>query len=567
MVWGWGTLVAYENIYDTWAPIAPDSLNPEKDAFTLLMPENAKNAKDGSSGYEYHWITYLEKNSDEGIRYNLMITDLDGLIDRYIDSLPPVLKDSVIDRKKRGLRWTMAWHADSPTYTPSYDNKTPSLIIQPLNVIDLPNVKSNMAHESGHYLHHLMVDHNSYALIRSQLPLITKDHGLATPTDDRLTYFIEEPAYFADFFQNTYLGGTPGQTPEDPIILWSSTVRPQLLDYPGLEGFGAVMLGNLHRTGNKVRDVYKNSGFNDIPIIGAHFKDIFGILGIGSQNIDDLRLHVNMYLTLNNKGDLMIPLMQRIGWGYSVKMRVVDGAGNPVSGVTARSYYKQDNLKTWYGPKTTTPTSNNGILTLEGVFPGECGIRFYYESDSVNNYLEISWGHKTNELIDIGDFTVDFSASLPPYLENKDYGIYVGNFNFGCPVPDPPYQVQYIPLGALSGGPEDDWIICHSNGAGSITINYSIEYPSAGYKETCTGSGTVIPHHIETGGPEPLLLHIQSQFHLQEVLQRPIKLSVRWHRHWHRSSRSVHDLRNSLHRYNDTLLGRRKSANPKLLLY
>lgn len=496
MAWGWGTAEAYENYYEIWAPIPSDSINPEKIAFSLVMPQNGKSSNEGVSGYNYLWITHLEAGSEEGIRYNAMTADLDGLIKRYIDSLPPVLKDSVVARKHRGMHWQMAWSENDTYYQPYYDNKTVCLIVQPKNVTNIPNVQSNLAHESGHYLHHLMVYHDVYANIRSQLPLITVQHGLTEHTN-RLTYFIEEPAYFADYFQNGCLGGSVPQTPENPGILWDNNNKPQATDYPGLEGFGAVMLGNLHRTDNTVRDVWASSGTTDIPVIGAPFKDIFDIIGKGANSIDLLREHINTYLVLNFKGDLMIPLMQRIGWGYSVKIRVVDAAGTPISGVTARSCYKEGNTKFWYSHKTTTPTSTDGILTLEGVFPGECEIRFYHESDSLDQHLEITWGNKTNEVLDVGDWTVDFSLALPPYLENKDYGIYVGSFNFDCPAVSSQYL--YIPQGAWSGGPEDDWIICHSNGAGSITIDYTINYPDAGYKEICTGSGTVIPHHIEPG--------------------------------------------------------------------
>jgi hypothetical protein len=495
MVWGWGTAQAYENYYDTWAPIPFDSLNPEKEAFALLMPDSEKGSKDGSSGYNYHWITYLDENSEEGTRYNAMTTDLHGLINRYIDSLPPVLKDSVIARKHRGMHWQMAWSATDTYYKPSYDNKTACLIVQPLSVTNIPNVKSNLAHESGHYLHHLMVYHDTYATLQSQLPWITVQHGLSTVTN-RLTYFIEEPAYFADYFQNECLGGSPSQSPEDPKIIWDNNNKPQVKDFPGLEGFGVIMLSSLHRIGNSVRDVWQSSGTTDIPVIGAPFKDIFDMIGKGANSIDFLREQINTYLVLHFKGDLMIPLMQRIGWGYSVKIRVVDAAGNPISGVTARSCYKQGNIKFWYSHKNTTPTSNDGILTLEGVFPGECEIRFYHESDSLDQHLEITWGNKTNEVLDVGDWTVDFSLALPPYLANKNYGIYVGTANFQCDGLGT--GLINIPSGIANGLSEDDYIVCHSNGAGTITIDWT-KTDVYGNVETCTGSGTVLPHHIVPG--------------------------------------------------------------------
>jgi len=111
--------------------------------------------------------------------------------------------------------------------------------------------------------------------------------------------------------------------------------------------------------------------------------------------------------------------------------------------------------------------------------------------------INIDWTRKTDETIHLGDITVDFTNILPPHLENKDYGFYIGSFwQYECP------NVVNIPTGYIprNYNASGEYITCHSNGVGSIEFTFN--NPASG--ETCTGSGTVLPHHIDNSGWFPI---------------------------------------------------------------
>ena len=513
MVWGYGQedglMHDYTNSMNTWVAIPYDSISPVKRSYLLVMPQHkiSKDVKAEKKGYNYTYITTLREEDVLFYKYEAMKSELKAMIKRYLDSIQPgPLKDLILERRNT-IAEKLYW--GSPSYDPFWmDASEPCCKIN-MNpdYPSLDQLKTDLAHESGHYIMHLMIGNDAYKALQAQLPANTTMHGLGTPAD-RNDYYIEESAYLSEYFQN---GTVTGSYPEEPrIMLHGSYNMPDVQDYPGIEGYGIVLFAGLHRTNPKIKDVHAPYGVNnfvDFPVIGAPFKDIFEIQGKGAKSIDELRVHITDYLISKNKGQLAVPFFQRLGWGYhNVTMTIVDPQGNKLSNVSARSICIVDG-KTWYGPKMTTVTGADGKYTLKGVFGGNTNengainkIRFYRgTTDSVDVLSPgiTSWGLPTNWKIEWGNIEVDLDNPLPPYLGNKDYGITVGAFTFGCPTVGT-YN-NYIPRGMWFGGPADDYIICQSNGAGSITIDYSIWDAASGNKETCEGSGTVIPHHIDPG--------------------------------------------------------------------
>ena len=488
---------------NVWVDISYDSIDVNKKAFMLMMPENGKSGMGFNTGFNYYNISKIDENTPGIEQYNLAVDDMRAMLARYIDSLPSPLKDTVMKRKKT-LYWVLG-NSFSACYEPFYyidKGEISNQITVVFNATNPELIKKDMAHESGHYMMHLIAGTDLFYVLRDQMPLDTRNHGIGTAAT-RADYMIEESAYLSEYFQN---GDVGGGNPEEPRpFLYASYNMPDVQDYPSIEGFGVVLFAGLHRTNPQILDVHAPYGVTrkiDFPVIGASFKDIFGILGRGSKSMDELRNDIAQYLVSKNKGQLVVPFLQRLGWGYhNVKMTITDPLGNKLSNISARSICITDG-KTWYGPKNTVVTGDDGKYTLKGAFGGsgtENGamnkIRFYRgTTDSADVAAPaIGWDYKTNQEIDWGIIGVDLENDIPPYLESKDYGIFVGAFTFDCPVPIP--YPEYIPSGSLSGGPEDDYIVCQSNGAGSISINYTIEYPDAGSKETCNGSGSVIPHH------------------------------------------------------------------------
>lgn len=502
MVWGYGQedglMHDYTNSMITWVAIPYDSISPVKRSYLLVMPQHkiSKDVKAEKKGYNYTYITTLREEDVLFYKYEAMKSELKAMIKRYLDSIQPgPLKDLILERRNT-IAEKLYW--GSPSYDPFWmDASEPCCKIN-MNpdYPSLDQLKTDLAHESGHYIMHLMIGNDAYKALQAQLPANTTMHGLGTPAD-RDDYYIEESAYLSEYFQN---GTVTGSYPEEPrIMLHGSYNMPDVQDYPGIEGFGIVLFAGLHRTNPKIKDVHAPYGVNnfvDFPVIGAPFKDIFEIQGKGAKSIDELRVHITDYLISKNKGQLAVPFFQRLGWGYhNVTMTIVDPQGNKLSNVSARSICIVDG-KTWYGPKMTTVTGADGKYTLKGVFPGESEVRFYQGTDSLDQHLELTWGFNTNEVIDLGNWTVDFSMALPPYLANKNYGIYVGSANFQCGSLNP--GLIHIPMDIANGITEDEYIVCHSNGAGTITIDWT-HTDMYGNVETCTGGGTVLPHHIVPG--------------------------------------------------------------------
>jgi hypothetical protein len=514
MVWGYGEedglMHDYTNSMNTWVAIPYDSITPEKRAYLLVMPqqEMSKDNKAEKKGYNYTYITTLHGDDEVFYKYEAMKSELKAMIKRYLDTIQPgPLKDLMMERRNTIVE-RLYWAA-GPSYDPYWmDASEPACKINMIqDYLNIGILEQDLAHESGHYMMHLMVGDDKFKILQGHVPHNSENHGIGTYSN-RMNYCIEETAYLSEYFQN---GDAGAGNPEEPRNFLSGSYNmPDVQDFPGIEGYGIVLFAGLHRTNPIIKDAnapYGVDRYTDFPVIGAPFKDIFEIQGKGATDIDQLRTHIEEYLISKNKGHLAIPFFQRLGWGYhNVHMTFVDPQGNKLSNVSARSICIA-NGKTWYGPKMNTVTGADGNYILKGVFGGTANengvfnkVRVYRGTEDSADVvaLPINWNLMTNEIIGWGLVVVDLDNPLPPYLAQKDYGIYVGPFTFDCPQFDP--QPEYIPLGALYNGGEDDWIICQSNGAGSITINYTIEYPEAGTKETCTGNGSVIPHHIEHDG-------------------------------------------------------------------
>lgn len=516
MLWGWGSndglMEDYTDADDMWVSIPFETLEENKRSYMLVMPETSyiKNAKAVHAGFKYYiWLPHLSLYHQDKLAW--LIEKKNLMHANYIGSLPPTIKENTLARVNSN--YSRIFFSSAAYYDPWWNVlgkiSLKTIINLAANVNDSTVHLGSLAHEDGHYMLHMMLGDEIFGTIVSQLPNpVPDDHGVGD-LRNRTDYYIEESAYFSEYFHTGIVSNT--SSPEDlRTFLWSNTNMPDKVDYPSLEGFGVAMLANLHRTDARALSIYMPEKYNvfvELPVIGASFEDIFGIIARGSKNIDELRQHISDYLDSQNKGDMLAPFLQRLGWGYQVKVKAVDADNKPLSGITARSVCRAGG-KYWYGTTSYFASGADGILTIPEVFGGEDPLyegtrflRFYFENDSldVDNLgidLDISWLNKTNEIIDLGSVTLDFSNTMPPYLESKDYGLYVGMLNsWLCPDSASAGDYIYFPRYHNMSG---DYITCTSNGGGSVSISWTNN------SETCTGSGTVMPHHIEMDGWMPV---------------------------------------------------------------
>jgi hypothetical protein len=86
-----------------------------------------------------------------------------------------------------------------------------------------------------------------------------------------------------------------------------------------------------------------------------------------------------------------------------------------------------------------------------------------------------------------------------PHLAQGTYGLYIGSFNtWECPENVNTGQDFYIPRIYNTSG---EYITCTCDGQGNILINWTTD------NESCTGSGTILPHHIDNSGWMPLYFY------------------------------------------------------------
>jgi hypothetical protein len=451
MLWGWGSndglMEDYTNAENMWVSIPFETLGGNKRSYMLVMPETSylKNTKAVHGGFKYYiWLPQLSLYHQDKLAW--LIEKKNLMHANYIGSLPPTIKENTLARVNSN--YSRIFFVDAAYYDPWWNVLGKICLKTNINLASNVNDSTahlaSLAHEDGHYMLHMMLGDEIFGTIVSQLPNpVPDDHGVGD-LRNRTDYYIEESAYFSEYFHTGIVSNT--NSPEKlRTFLWSNTNMPDKVDYPSLEGFGVALLANLHQTDASALSVYMPEKYLvsvEVPVIGASFEDIFGIIARGSKNIDELRQHISDYLESKNQGDLLAPFLQRLGWGYQVKVRAVDADNKPLSGITARSVC-QAGGKYWYGTTSYFASEEDGFLTIPEVFGGEDVLyegtrllRFYFGNDSVDVDkldidLDISWLNKTNEVIDLGDVTVDTTSGGGTFQIGQSYGggiiIYIDN--------------------------------------------------------------------------------------------------------------------------------------------
>ncbi len=95
-----------------------------------------------------------------------------------------------------------------------------------------------VAHEVGHYMHHMLVGDARYLVIEDLAPT---GHGLGQIHADRRT-ITEDIAYFGQFLLR---GGVNSSDPTEPGMLIPG-VRPWMADAPSAEGMACCLLARMH---------------------------------------------------------------------------------------------------------------------------------------------------------------------------------------------------------------------------------------------------------------------------------------------------------------------------------
>ena len=319
------------------------------------------------------------------------------LIQHYLDALPVSIKTAATAEVNGRL--TPAFYADGNYYIGFTRKRIIGNSTTPMIGLVPSATPNNIAHEVGHYMNHVLVGDAIYLQTEDLAP--DDPHGLRDLHIGRTT-ITEDYAYFSEYFLTGKVGGSWDPTePRSPF----SGLNPTTSDFPSLEGFGCALLASLQRTSSTVVDVVSGTR-TDIPVVGASFSDIFGIIALGATNIDLLRQNIQTYLQGKGEADKLPVILHRIGWRYSGKARFVDQDGAPLGKVDVKVLARVAGSPDYVEDKQTT--DSNGEVTLNCFGGIGCYVRIYHDSDSSEVLLDPSnFTKPTTDLLNFGDLVVD----------------------------------------------------------------------------------------------------------------------------------------------------------------
>jgi hypothetical protein len=440
LVYGYGPTSAllgdYTNSDHTWVSIPPRTLPDGKIAFDLLMPFDTAEKRSarpapGYGGFTHYWVAKIGAGTTDDDKLLLYDMEADRMIQRYITELPAGMQAAAANNAENAMKWHISFGADTYNaflaYTPLFTVNSYTINIG-RSYTDPPEIEGHIAHESGHYLFHILAGNDNYMTVYSQMPWDSSRHGTGD-VNTRSAMFIEEPAYFANYYQTGKVGVYAD--PTDPkSFIYSANIMPWKVDAPSIEGFGCAMLAGLHRTKTTITDLYSPNKirFRTVPVIGASFTDIFGLLYQAPipTSTDLLVTRIATYLASVNKGNLLIPFLHSIGWSYTLTGKLVDAAGKPLAGATVRNIYN-DGVETWEGMSTLTPSAADGSFTIPyGVFGVMSVLRVYTGADSQDVDININLTSPTNVPVKQATITISKPPSTKTISMNMDKEIRLG---------------------------------------------------------------------------------------------------------------------------------------------
>ncbi|MHB9027551.1 MAG: carboxypeptidase-like regulatory domain-containing protein [Candidatus Latescibacterota bacterium] len=433
LVYGYGAAfgLSEDNLNGkSWVNIPPRKVSGGKVAFDLLMPfevagKAGQRKPTGYQGFNHYWIAHIKKGTPDDVKLKSYREAAARVCGYYLNEIPTAMENAARENITGSMQWNLSFGSDDYKAFFAYTHLTTinsySISIDK-SYTDPAVIAGHIAHETGHYLFHVIGGNSTYMTVYSQMPWDTSTHGIGDVNDRRKMY-IEEPAYFADYLMNGNVGASVNPT-EPKSFLYSGLNTPWKVDAPSIEGFGCAMLASLHRAADSIMDIYstEKGKTRKVPVAGLKFPDIFSLMYQSPvpTNIDLLRERMLAYLTLAGKEKVFSPIMHGIGWSYTVKGKLVDNSGSPIANATIKSIYN-DGVQAWEGGVASGQSGADGSFIIPwGVFGGKSALRVTNGPESAEVNIEIDWAKPTNAVIDLGSLAVDFTP--PPVtitLEKK----------------------------------------------------------------------------------------------------------------------------------------------------
>ena len=265
--------------------------------------------------------------------------------------------------------------------------------------ITSPAETQSLAHETGHYITHLLVGDEAYdTLEKAGGSLFAGNHGIRDPIGRE--NLLEDYAYLIESFL-IETGGNYDLT--SPYSVFTG-LSPRDRDFPGLEGFAACMMAGLRQSAVSMRN--RHGIFEPIHPMNVTWGRILAVLAEGSLSVDALREQLERALNPVERQAFQV-ILQRMGWNYRIQGRLIDADGHPVRDAVLRNFVRIGEER-YEGGFTSVPSKEDGSFTIVGdVFGGHSLLEIIQAGGlTVVVPLRIDWSHPTPTLLDVGDLIV-----------------------------------------------------------------------------------------------------------------------------------------------------------------
>jgi hypothetical protein len=329
-----------------------------------------------------------------------------------------------------------------------------------------------IAHETGHYLTHLLAGSAKFRTIIDLAP--DENHAIGILYDGRKTV-TEEYAYYQQFLTQ---GAVQSSAPISGYWLASlSQKTPAQVDYPSVEGFGCSLMAALTRaTADTLRDFEKKP--TPTPAGALSKGEVLAVYADGASTIDALATALETRMTAKGQGEAFRVIAERLGWSYQATGRVLSNKLT-MQGVkvTPCVQVTQNGVTTTY----TTPsvlTDVVGRFVLPRTFFGQGLLRLEYGGNTYTVPYSIDRAKSTVAFQTIPDCDINLvkpiltGVTLDTALANDVVTITGENFGATKPAGS---VVTFSPT--FTGNRIEPEIISWSNDAITVRVPYGVNSP------------------------------------------------------------------------------------------
>lgn len=399
--------------FDIGASAAPPAASQQ--ALDRVGPPRLAN--DTSTISREYWIGQQEKGSSENQKRVAQQQLALRYVDDFLAALPPALAAQVRTRRTEKLwSWTNDgnWYRGFTYFSSALPTRHPMLAVTFDN--------ASLAHEVGHYLTHMLVGDAAYQRLESQAYPVrrwwvpgSQDHGIGMVVGRGL--LNEDYAYFVESF---LIGKGGNYDLFNPRVMLGA--RPGGEDTPGMEGFTALMLASLVRTTSFITSIDVKDRLVEVPVMGWTYAQVFERMAAGRTSVDDLRRHIESALDDTGRQKFYVNL-QRLGWRYASRLRLVDVSGQPVANADVRLVSRIGSTE--YLAETARSDAAGNLNTVFA-FPGATTLAVRRGSETLEGTITIDPDLPVGRVHALGDVKV-----CPAPNGCADKSVYQGTVEFG----------------------------------------------------------------------------------------------------------------------------------------